>query len=299
MRSGRGTSATACPDVDHEVQSLEDALSLNPNCAIVALPAPHHISMATSLVENGLHVLIEKPLSTDMEGIDTLKGLAQQKSVTVSVGYNLRFHPGLVRLRNALINEVIGAPLSIQAEVGQNLDQWRQGVEPQVSVSARSDTGGGAIFELSHELDYVRWLMGDVTELQAMEGRLGTLVDDVEDTVNIQCRFASGALGHIHLDMLSHAPYRFCRVIGEHGLAEWNAITGASRIFLQAEGAWRDLHPAETLDRSATYSAQWRQFQTCIDGNESPMCSLEDGGATLKLCLAVKQAIKTAGSLHP
>lgn len=298
LRSGRGASPQGCSDIDQEVFSWEDALSQKLDCAIVANPAPQHIAMATTLVENGLHVMIEKPLSVDMEGIFALRELAQQKGLTVNVGYNLRFHPGLVKMRNALTNGEIGALLSVQAEVGQNLGQWRPDCEAKTSISASSNTGGGVIFELSHELDYVHWLMGDVTEIQAMEGRLGTLVNDVEDIVNIQCRFSSGALGHIHIDMLSHVLYRFCRVIGETGLAEWNAITGESRIFSQSENAWRVLQPAGPPDRNATFAAQWKQFQACINGSEAPNCSLEDGRITLELCLAVKQSIKTGGSVH-
>ena len=117
---------------------------------------------------------------------------------------------------------VAGRLVSIRAQFGQYLPDWHPWEDYRRGYSARRDMGGGVVLDRVHELDYVRWLMGNVTEVCALSGKLSSLEIDSEDTAEILLRFESGAFGSVHLDYVRRD--RDCRleIVGEEGTLEWS-----------------------------------------------------------------------------
>ena len=111
------------------------------------------------LVSVGCHLLIEKPISVDTNGIMELIDAARNNKVLIQLGYNLRFQASLVHFRNLIHEGEIGRVLSVRSEIGQYLPTWRSDSDYRSGVSARKELGGGVLLELSHELDYVRWFL--------------------------------------------------------------------------------------------------------------------------------------------
>ena len=71
--------------------NLEEALAFGPQLAVIANPAPFHIGIAQELADNGVHLLVEKPLATELDGISRFLDTCQKHNLTLSIGYNLRF----------------------------------------------------------------------------------------------------------------------------------------------------------------------------------------------------------------
>ena len=71
--------------------------------AVIATPAPLHVPLATRLVEAGVHVLIEKPLGTSLDGVERLGQMVRERGVTAAVGYVYRCHPLLSAMRQAIV----------------------------------------------------------------------------------------------------------------------------------------------------------------------------------------------------
>ncbi len=138
--------------IQRVVTSEAEAFLEQYDAAIVASPAPLHVPTAQQLAEKGVHLFIEKPFSNTLDGIDTLITTCEKNNCVLMVGYNLRFHAALQAMHAAIGR--IGRVLSLRAEVGQYLPDWRPGKDYRTSVSAQWRLGGGVIFELSHELDY-------------------------------------------------------------------------------------------------------------------------------------------------
>ncbi len=75
---------------------------------------------------------------------------------------------------------------------------------------------------LSHPLDYVRWLFGEVGSLSAFPGQVSDLeLADVEDLAEISLRFQSGVVGSVHLDYFQRPPAHWLEIAGTHGLIRW------------------------------------------------------------------------------
>jgi predicted dehydrogenase len=178
-------------------------------------------------------------------------------------------------LREVVVGGGIGRPLSLRAEAGQHLPTWRPGADYRVTVSARAELGGGAVLELSHELDYARWILGEAAAVSARAGRLSDLDIDVEDVAEIVVEFRSGALGSVHLDMVRQPAGRACRIIGTGGTVEWDVGEPSVRLF-----------------RSETYVEELRHFLRCVRTGEQPMVTGEDGRQALALALAAKESAR-------
>lgn len=268
----------------------EDAIYTKPDVAIITCPASMHIEMGLALAQQDVHLFIEKPLSNTLDGVDQLIDVCCKHNLVVMVGYNFRFYRPLQVMRKALLEGRIGRIISIRSEVGQFLPEWRPASDYRLSVSARHDFGGGVVLELSHELDYVRWLVGEVKTVSAQIGHLSGLEIDVEDTAEIILKFTNGAIGSVHLDMIQRVPTRTCRVIGSEGTLTWDWASHNVRLFSAATNTWSNLHPANNIDRNDMYLAELRHFFDCVQGNMVPIVNGLDGRRVLEIALAVKQS---------
>jgi predicted dehydrogenase len=219
----------------------------------------------------------------------------------VLVGFQFRFHPGLQKILSLLSGGAIGRPLSFRAHWGEWLPGWHPWEDYRWGFSARADLGGGVILTLSHPLDYLRWLFGEVETLWAFAGRLGDLELDVEDTAEIGLKFASGVLGSVHLDYNQRPPAHTLEIIGTHGVIRWDYADGAVSV-VKAEDEIKDLTPRPPslagkgekfslpagFERNDLFLAEMRHFLDVCTGEARPMCTLEDGIQALRLALAAR-----------
>ncbi len=271
------------------VRTLSDALALKPDAALVTCPASLHVEIATALAQHGIPLFVEKPLSHSLTGVEHLLDLCRGKGVLLMVGYNLRFYPPLQTLRRAVMEGGIGRLLSLRAEVGQYLPDWRPGIDYRGSVSARAELGGGAVLELSHEIDYVRWIAGDVRQVTACVAKLSDLDLDVEDTAEIVCTFESGAIGSLHLDMVQRPPTRNCRVVGTEGVLVWDHMTHEVQL-VRGDGTRESIHPPADVPVNLSYLDELRHFLHAVRTGSAPLVSGDDGLRTLVIAEAAKQS---------
>ena len=257
---------------------LKAALDHRPEAVIVANPNSLHLEVAIPAAEQGCHLLIEKPLSHTMEGVERLRQAVRSGGGQVLVGFQFRFHPGLQKVKQLISStpppltskpsppaSTIGRPLSVHAHWGEYMPGWHPWEDYRHGYSARADLGGGAILSLCHPLDYLRWLFGEVEALWAFAGRLGELELDVEDTAEIGLRFADGMLGSVHLDYNQRPPAHTLEVIGTQGMLRWDSVDGAVNLYqsptpLSPPPAWVPVPPpawASVRHRRATPVRPW------------------------------------------
>lgn len=289
----RDDSSNDAPGEPSIVYRLEDALAAKADAALITSPAKMHVESAIALARSDVHLFIEKPLSNTLAGIEELLGLCRDRKLVLMVGYNFRFYSPMQMMREALGAGRIGKILAVRAEAGQYLPDWRPGYDYRTSVSAKRELGGGVLLELSHELDYLRWLIGDVESVSCQTGRLSDLDIDVEDTAEIVLTFECGAIGSVHLDMIQRVPTRTCRVIGSEGTLVWDGMDHSVRLYQAAAGKWCDLCPPQSMDRNEMYVNELRHFLQCISACQSPVVDGEDGRRVLEIALAADRSART------
>jgi len=278
---------------------IEEAIAFAPQIAAIASPAPFHITIAQALAETGVHLLVEKPLSASLNGVAHLLKTCKKKGTILLSGYNLRFLPSLQRFRDLLFEDVIGKTLSVRCEIGQYLPSWRPECDYRQGVSGRRELGGGALLELSHEIDYLRWIFGEAVWVNATLSRQRSLEIDVEDTAHLTIGFAPDKGGHqliasMNIDFIRHDNTRLCTAIGDKGSLRWNGLNGEVELFEAGAKAWRSLYSVPH-QRDDSYLAEWTNFIESISKNKLPLVSGEDGLRVLEIIDAARQSAESGG----
>ena len=285
------------PDgADYVFSTMAEALLFAPTLAVIANPATFRLSVALPLAEAGVHLLIEKPLSTTSEGVEDLLDACKKKNIVLAIGYNLRYLQSLQKFKAMLDNRVIGALWSVRSEIGQYLPSWRPDTDYRESVSARDALGGGVLLELSHEIDYLCWIFGDVEFVYAELAQQSDLEIDVEDSAHLILEFvASGTekplVASLNLDFIRQDRVRLCTVIGRLGSLRWDGITGTIELYTLDTKAWRKVYSHQAAS-DESYTGEWQNFISCINDCALPAITGRDGLKVLKVIEAARISAK-------
>lgn len=269
---------------------LEEALAQSWDAVLVATPAHTHVRIAMEIAQRGIHLLIEKPLSTSLEGIDELKALVAEKGLIAAVGYQYRAHPGVRAMKEALDSGRFGKALQVYGSVGQHFPFYRPAYRDV--YFARREHGGGAIQDaITHLLNLAEYLAGPITRLavdadhQALEGVT------VEDTVHVIARHGD-VMANYALNLYQHPNETQITVVCERGTLRFELHQKRWRSMTEPEGPWED-HGYELKDRDAWYVAHADSFLDVLEGKAELLCSLDDGVQTLRVNLAALESAET------
>lgn len=264
-------------------KSLDEALATNPTAAVVCVPAHLHISISTTLAERGLHLLIEKPLSTSLDGIDRLQTIVAEKRLTAGVAYVYRSHPLLAAMRAAIQDGRFGRPVELIAVSGQHFPTFRPAYR-DIYYRDRA-TGGGAIQDaITHVLNAGEWLLGPIDRLVADAAHQVLEGVSVEDTVHLLARHG-GTLASYSLNQYQ-APNEFTlTVVCGRGTLRLESHANRLRMMGDPGEGWHD-DTIAPLERDTLFVRQADQFLTSIETGSPPTCPLEEGLQTLRVNLA-------------
>ncbi|HEX9028110.1 MAG TPA: Gfo/Idh/MocA family oxidoreductase [Anaerolineales bacterium] len=271
---------------------LQAALAHHPQAVIVSNPTALHLDVAIPAAQAGCHLFLEKPISHSLARLEVLEAAVQHGGGQVYTGFQFRFHPGLQQVKRLLEEGVIGRPLSAHAHWGEYLPGWHPWEDYRQGYSARADLGGGVILTLSHPLDYLRWLLGEVQALWAFAAHLSDLELAVEDTAEIGLRFG-GALASLHLDYNQRPPAHRLEIVGSQGTIRWDNAGSGVQAYPVASGEWETYPEPQGFERNDLFLAQMRHFLAVCRGETAPLCSLQDGRRALELALAAHESQQT------
>ena len=273
---------------------LAAALAEKPAAAFICNPNSLHVPVALECVRAGVPVFMEKPLASDLAGIDQLLAEVEQRRLPFHVGYNFRFHPGLQRLKALLDDGFFGRLLSVRSEIGEYLPNWHRYEDYRQMYAARADQGGGVILSQIHEMDLIYWFFGLPRSIVTHGGQLSHLELDVEDTASSLMR-CDGAMGSfpilLHQDYLQRPPVRCFKIVGDAGYAEIDLLANRLRVY-GAEGELSEENDFPGFVRNDMFLAQARHFLDCVNGSATPQVSLHDGLQSLRLALAALRSLK-------
>ena len=247
-----------------------------PELVVVCNETARHLQTLEQLASGGYtgFVLVEKPLS------DRPLPARNWPFAGIYVAYNLRFHPVVQALRNALVAEKI---ISAEVYAGQYLPDWRPGRDYRQTYSAHRDAGGGVLRDLSHELDYVQMLFGGCQRVAAIGGHFSTLEIDSDDAWAVLMQLERCPLLTLQVNYLERAPRREISV---------NSEAHSYRADLIAGVLWRDgVEQRFECERNTTYRLQ---AQALISGSHATLASLQDGENVVHLVKNIETAATQA-----
>jgi predicted dehydrogenase len=279
--------------------SLDDVAAFGPDAVIVAGPATTRADVLHKIGILGVPVFIEKPLAHtlgDAVAVLDLLGPAVERS---QVGYNLRFSESLIAFRGLVRGGSCGRVLRFNTETAQYLPDWRPEKDYREGVSARADMGGGVLLELSHELDYLRWIFGEWDWVSAWAGRTSSLEIDVEDTalvtIGIEGDHAvTQIVGQLSLDFARRDKTRTVTAVCESGTLRWDGIAGTVEVYVPSESRWETV--VTDSGAQSTYSAQWDSFLSVVEEGSAPRVAMSDGVAVLRAVEAIRHSHEQSGA---
>lgn len=286
-------SAAAVAEGATAVDSLADAWSLSPTVTFVTAPTSSHVEIAREAVAHGSHLFVEKPLAASLDGVQALLDEVRAARVVTMGACNMRFHHGPKTIKRLVERGVAGQIVSILVDAGQYLPDWHPDLDYRRGYSARAALGGGVVLDGIHEIDYCRWIFGDVSAVSAMGGHLSRLEIDTEDTANILLQFASGSVGALHLDYVQRTYARSCKVIGDRGTIEWDMTAQLVRWFDGDARQWHDEPAPDGYGVNDMYVEELRHLLACLAGMERSTHDVADAARVLEIALAARRSMDT------
>ena len=285
VRSGQGKKWPEEQLADAVVHTLSEAISIGIDAAIIATPVVFHVSDALKLIEHGIPILVEKPLSHKIALAESLYKAWLEEKTLVLLGYCLRHTSAASFFHKKIQDSIIGNILSVTIKCESYLPKWRPEQDYRNTVSARKELGGGALLELSHEIDYANWFFGPFKSVSSMLINSKTLDVDVEDMVDIFFETHNNKPVYIHLDFCSQISSRFCSVKTDKGELKWDLIKN--------NVTWTDENRTINTwkfqkDGDEMYINQLNHFFDCIEADVKPKVTIEDGINVLKLIDSIK-----------
>jgi predicted dehydrogenase len=271
---------------------LQAALAHKPQAVIIANPTALHLETAIQAAEAGCSILLEKPVSHTMEGLDRLELALQRGGGKMLVGFQFRFHPTLRKTAELIQSGSLGKTLSVHAHWGEYLPGWHPWEDFRQGYSARHDLGGGVVLTLSHPLDYLRYVIGEVGAVWAFTSSQG-LGLPVEDTAEIGLRFSGGVIGSVHLDYNQRPPTHYLEITASQGSLRWDNRDGSLEVVNALEETRQNFMPPAGFERNQLFLDEMSHFLSVLRGESEPLCTWQDGKQALSLALAALQSAET------
>ncbi len=279
--------------VTEHYAALDEALRNSPkafDAAVIATPAQLHVPMGTKLAQYGAHILVEKPLSTSLEGVEEMQNIVRKKQLVGMVGYVSRCHPALRAMKKAISRKQFGRPVQIVVVSGQHFPTYRPAYR-NIYYTDRA-TGGGAIQDaLTHSLNAGEFLLGPIERVMADCAHQVLEGVEVEDTVHVLTRHGS-VLGCYSLNQYQAPNEHQITVICEQGTAQFQFHHHRWKSMLEPGGLWQDELQLDWRERDDIYVTQAKIFLDSIEGKSSPSCTLAEAAQTLQVNLAILRAVE-------
>ena len=274
---------------------IKVALSQCPDVTFICNPTSKHVEFSLLAAKAGSHVFIEKALSNSMDNVDELIRVVSENNLISHVGYQMRFHPLVARLKHALHIRLLGKLINVEAYVGEYMPGWHKYEDYRTLYASRKDLGGGVVISQIHEIDIVQWLFGYPKLVFSLGGKLSDLHIDVEDIASslLLCDIDGRSLPvHLHQDFLQSPTKRYIKLIGTLGTLYIDFTTQNFQHW-DSQGNLVENTALVSFDRNALFIDQMRYFLNCIDNGRMSELSVAEGKKSLQIALAIKQSMET------
>ena len=188
----------------------KSAQTFDPDLVLINSPASKHFYYYKKFFKKKRSYFIEKPLENLSSKFDK-KFLKKMNKFTM-IGYVLRFDQTLLKIKELVDKKRFGNVKLVDVKVGQYLPYWRTNKKYQKGVSANKKLGGGALLELSHEIDYATWIFGYPQKIFGITKKISNLKIDVEDVASIIFEYPRKMI-QISLDFLQRTPKMEIKIV--------------------------------------------------------------------------------------
>jgi len=257
LRSGKSLSKDPIPFECECIYDLQEAQARKPDIVIISNPTSLHRKSIEDFLPHTQAIFIEKPIDTSLDFLKPLANRAINSEVLTYVGYNLQFHPVIRKIESLLKDDVIGVPLSFQAQVGHWLPNWHPEEDFRDGYAARKDLGGGVTLTLAHEIHLACALFGDVERVVGVQPKHESLLLDVDVRSDFMLQHRLGAISQIHLDFVQNPLTRSGIIIGTEGTIQYDLAKKSMNL---STNTLTELYDFSEEEPNVTYIREMKDF---------------------------------------
>ncbi len=254
----------AYPEVSGLLEGGVDALT-------IAAPTHLHRDLAMASIEQGVHVMVEKPIASSVEEGNAIIAAARRADVTLMVGHVERFNPAVEAIKEAIRHEDI---LSIAiTRVGP--------FPPRMS-------NVGVVIDLAvHDIDLIRWFTD--SEIIEVQPQLSSAIAEREDIALLQFRTASGVLAHINTNWITPFKARNVTIATRNKYVMGDLLTRqVTECFgFQPDGSYSMRHLS--VGHAEPLRAELQAFISAVHTGKKPAVTGEEGVAGLEIAIRCLQ----------
>jgi predicted dehydrogenase len=285
---GRALFVAACDIIEETARAVADERAVE--CATdwrtlvgkvdavsLAVPTEAHAGVAVPLLETGVHVLVEKPISRTLAEADEMISAARRGGATLMVGHLERFNPALVALRPH-----VRSPVYFEIHrVGE--------------FTARSLDIDVVLDLMIHDLDIVQWLVGSDVEVIDVRAVGIPVLTNLVDAANARVEFASGAVANITASRVGMEKIRKMRFFQPHDYVAVDYVTRYAAISsldpFGAQGRPGVAHRRLEVENVEPLRAEIESFLRAAETRAAPAVTGDDGRRALALALRALDSI--------
>jgi predicted dehydrogenase len=272
--------------------SIESSLKEGPDIALITNESSNHIFTCIKLAKKNIDLFIEKPLSNSIKKVDELTNIVKKKKLITQMGFPLRFHPCLKEIRKIILEKNLGDIIFINIQNGSYLPDWHLGEDYRKNYAARDDLGGGVLFTSTHELDYLSWIFGNVSEVFSITGKYSNLEIKSDDLSTILMKFKNNVIAEIHLDFFQKPKIRDCKIVGTKGVIYWNFDQNIIRYFDFKNEKWVNRLKLNKYNNNSMYEEELKHFLNCVKKRQKSINDIFEGKKNIEIALAIKKSSK-------
>jgi predicted dehydrogenase len=268
-------------------REYREALQVGMDGAVICTPNALHVPMAQACLAAGVHVLLEKPVAPTALEAETLLEVRNGSGKQVAVGYVYRFDHLLRQVKAILERGELGTLVYANASI-----YTYRTLECAKVPEFRGNTPWVLLVDFTHDIDFLRYLAGDVVEVAAMSATLGHLrLSSRPNVAEILLRFASGAIGKVHMDYVRDPEKRSLEIVGDRSSIEFCMPAGVLKLFERGKEEPREIRYPYVRDN--LFREQIANFLAVIEGKAAPLVNLEDSIKTLRIADAAVESCQT------
>ncbi len=282
VRETVARSVAAQYDCKAYADHLRMAADVKLDAVIVCTPPSTHTQIAGYFLDEGMHVLCEKPLAVTFAEAEALVQKAEQADRVLMMASKFRYVDDVIKAKGIVDSGILGEVILFENVFCSKVDmrnRWN---------SSKELGGGGVLIDNgTHSVDIARFLLGPIVQVRSEEGRRVQGLD-VEDTCRLFFRTAGSAMGAVDLSWSIHKERdAYVEVFGPEGVL---SIGWKGSKYRQSEKlGWVTF--GKGYDKNQAFGSQLRNFAHCVRGRETPLITAQDSLESVRVIEAAYRSM--------
>lgn len=245
--------------------NIYSALKKRPKVTFICNVTSKHLKYAMICAKAKSHLFVEKPLSNKIQGLDKLRKILKKNKLKLMVGYMMRFHPLIIKIKKLLEKKYFGNIFYVRSIWSEYLPDWHPQENFKKSYASLKKLGGGSTLTLSHEIDLVKWFFGKINKICTYNSYNSRLKIDAEFSTNHQIKFENGIIAQIHLDFMQKPYERKLEILGDKRKLSFDYYK--NQIIITNRNGNIKKFISKKFNRNNMFIDEVKKFFECINKN--------------------------------